>query len=515
MSATVYKALEVEAIIKIIEAEGIEAIPGRPTCHTLIKLLNQLGNGARNIPCEYSQYGMLWLVQPQNIYRILTGENIVAPIDPGLFPAYQERASTTANTIIQIRWQKNKELYEMRCNTDKALIQIAKSKIDPSYREQLTDLFVGVPDRTFEAFYARVFAKWGRPTPMDITANNERMAAPWDPTTDMAVLIKQIKDGSVFAYMVGHGKQDKDLVTIGEKLILESGHFATQYQNWKRRGENDRTWTDFNQYWTTEYDLWHETAKTATQLGYGGNAENSPDPYEMAAAEQAYYTSLQQFGATNQHNAQTFNNLSDTNKELVNNMAAQIHALTKQMEGLACAMQSKTLPGYQQPYYPQPPQQQGPPHQYPMQQPPHYAPPQYQQPYAPQYQGGYQGGRGRGRGRGRGYGRGRGRGYNQGQQNYQVSPNNYQGRGQQQARYHAPPNNQQRQGFYNKPVNAPYSNTNKTYHNWNYCWSHGFDVEDGHTSQTCPEPVQGHVYYATRDNPCDGCVRGRHKTNWT
>ena len=90
----------------------------------------------------------------------------------------------------------------MRRNTDKALIQLAKRKIDSSYREQLTDLLVGVPDRTFEAFYARVFAKWGRPTPMDTTANNNRMAAPWDPTTDMAVLIKQIKDGSVLAYMV-------------------------------------------------------------------------------------------------------------------------------------------------------------------------------------------------------------------------------------------------------------------------------------------------------------------------
>ena len=109
MSATVYKALGVEAIIKIIEAKGIETIQGQPNCHSLINLLNQLGNGTRNIPCEYYQYEMLWLVQPQNIYRILTGENIVAPIDPGLFPAYQERASTTTNTIIQIRWQKNKK----------------------------------------------------------------------------------------------------------------------------------------------------------------------------------------------------------------------------------------------------------------------------------------------------------------------------------------------------------------------------------------------------------------------
>ncbi len=36
-------------------------------------------------------------------------------------------------------------------------------------------------------------------------------------------------------------------------------------------------------------------------------------------------------------------------------------------------------------------------------------------------------------------------------------------------------------------VNAPFqSNLTKRYANWNVCWSCGFDVEDGHTSVTCP-----------------------------
>ncbi len=36
-------------------------------------------------------------------------------------------------------------------------------------------------------------------------------------------------------------------------------------------------------------------------------------------------------------------------------------------------------------------------------------------------------------------------------------------------------------------VNAPFqSNLTKRYANWNVCWSCGFDMEDGHTSATCP-----------------------------
>ncbi len=35
-------------------------------------------------------------------------------------------------------------------------------------------------------------------------------------------------------------------------------------------------------------------------------------------------------------------------------------------------------------------------------------------------------------------------------------------------------------------INAPYSNTTKRYANWNACFLCGFDLEDNHTSQTCP-----------------------------
>ncbi len=78
---------------------------------------------------------------------------------------------------------------------------------------------------------------------MDIMANTKRMTAPWDQTQDIVTLIKQIKDGAVFTYMVGHGKQNKDLVTIGEELILLSGHFA-----WKQRPKDNQEWVDFQSY---------------------------------------------------------------------------------------------------------------------------------------------------------------------------------------------------------------------------------------------------------------------------
>jgi hypothetical protein len=59
MVSTIYKALNVSSIVEIIGAEGIENIVGCPDCHTLTKLLNQFAKGARNIECDYSNFGMM------------------------------------------------------------------------------------------------------------------------------------------------------------------------------------------------------------------------------------------------------------------------------------------------------------------------------------------------------------------------------------------------------------------------------------------------------------------------
>ena len=171
MSSNVYRAQTVSEITEIIEMGTIESIQGQPTCHSLLKLVNQLAAGCRAITCEYSQYGMSWLVLPQAIYQILTGENIVEPNPVPLVPPYNPNGTQTENTIIQIQWQKNKELCDQMENTNKALITITKSKLDEKHRTMLQSLFTGVPDRTFGAFFDRIFTKWGRTTPFDIDEN--------------------------------------------------------------------------------------------------------------------------------------------------------------------------------------------------------------------------------------------------------------------------------------------------------------------------------------------------------
>jgi len=133
MASSIYKAPDIASLIEIIKTEGIDTIDGRPDCHILVQLVNQLANGCRNIECEYSNYGMSWLVFPQTLYASLTGKNIVAPIQPPVVPPYNPTGTQQANAVISIKWQKNKELLNQMVNTDKALIAITKAKLEPKF----------------------------------------------------------------------------------------------------------------------------------------------------------------------------------------------------------------------------------------------------------------------------------------------------------------------------------------------------------------------------------------------
>jgi hypothetical protein len=74
-----------------------------------------------------------------------------------------------------------------------------------------------------------------------------------------------------------------------------------------------------------------------------------------------------------------------------------------------------------------------------------------------------------------------------------------------------------------KPPNPPHSNIVKVYANWNVCFSCGFDIEEGHTSQTCPKHwgKMNHQEGFTRENSrqwinagYNPCTKEMHKSQF-
>ena len=99
-SATVYQAQNDATIQVTIESDGIDPIWGRPNCMKLINFLNQVSQGAKKNKCKYSNYGMMWVCLPQDIYYQVTQENVTAPIVPPLVPPVNEHGIQAYNSQV-------------------------------------------------------------------------------------------------------------------------------------------------------------------------------------------------------------------------------------------------------------------------------------------------------------------------------------------------------------------------------------------------------------------------------
>jgi hypothetical protein len=197
-------------------------------------------------------------------------------------------------------------------------------------------LFVGGNTNTFLEYFDRLWSRYGRCTPADISQNMSSMSAAWNPATeDWAKVVNQIQNGAIMSYYCEQPLQEHQLLHIAETIILGTGVLGQQYSEWRSKPAAKRTWDNLVTFMTEKYNLWLEVSASAAEHGYGGNIEGEE------ASQEAYADSLRSFGQVNADNASTFNNLSGTNATLLNQLAPAIQQMQAQLQGLALAVRSQ------------------------------------------------------------------------------------------------------------------------------------------------------------------------------
>ena len=374
---------------------------------------------------------------------------------------------------------------------------------------------VGITTQPFWAMFSSFLDRYGKINPYDVQANRKQMEALWT-TEPIEKLFAQINDAYEYGIFADHPLSLANMVQTAEVLVLNNGNYATEYKEWRALPPNQRTWDEFQRYWQEAYNLRQETETTAASLNFSAHTEE-----QVLEDDITLNDAMANFGEAFAANSTFISQLTEQNSSMNEQFTRNLSNIQEQMNAMNMAMQNLANAGnnrQQQP--PRPPPQQ---HFFQPPPPHHNVPPTWQQSYTqpPAYpQCGSsspvqqpftrpptfpQGGRGRGGGRYSNWGRGRNGG--RFRQNFANYNPNYCPPAQpfQQMMYNTPP----LQGQQNQ--NLPYSNTYKRFNNWNYCWTHGYDIGDNHNSSNCLRPAQGHVWHATRQNPCGGSSRNQHK----
>ena len=522
---------EVAALVGV----NIPTLEPRPNFERIRALRRHLERCLQRLPCPQSvQHGWKGMVMARELYSLLTNVPFRLPTNPGAAAIYVRAVLTgqpinnaplsrTEQASIDTLFNRRKHYFMSMQNIERACFTALDSSIN--------DAFKVSNDPTVQGWHAgmrvidildQLSLIYRQPTPAALEANDHIFRSPTSAADAPEVLFRRIEECAEKALLGQNPYTDKQLINNTIRLLLTTGLYIRAFEDWDQLADTAKTWIELRRIIQEAFQRrLNATAPTAGHHGYApalpyqhnafgalaGNDSDGEDSTETVATNLAALTYQSQLTATTAANSsQQMGQYMQTLAHQQDLLHQNQHQMMEQMAALSFN-QSDAGRGIGRPGRGQ------------HQQPAPFTPNGFGRggQFSPQ-------GFGRGAGQGRGRGRGRGRGPPPGYATGRGPPITtiIAGRG---PGYMAPP--AASGGYYATPPQTqqmpppPYSNLTKRHANWNACYSCGFDVPDGHTSQTCPQHLRkpDHDIYFTRQNAqqyidqgYNCATKNRHKT---
>ena len=522
-------------LITYDEASGVLRTPafpklGRPDFTSVRALRKHFHSALAKLECPQSSvYGWTGVAMDPVVYALIEPNPFAIPIDPGATPTYGQGFQTTQMMkTTEMIWENERTYFQSYGNIHRACFRLLDELIRPEYKvSNVSGLTGWNSTMSIQEILAQLETTFGKPSAYLAFQNNTIFTSPFSAMDTPESLFQRIEECQEVAVLGGTPYSVRQIVNTTMYLFLQSGIFPTrEFEVWDAYPPTNKTWPSLKTFVQQAYQrklVASSFRNTSGQMGYapnhnafnvfaGADDESSVDTAATKEAPSAGVfarttgTTDSTLGSTYQASTVPTELAAAIQTIAANQQALYQHVapLSQQMAALALRPNTTTTanPAFRagNPTFGRVPTV------------PTYVGYQgggnagghgggYQQGRS---SGGFQQGRGGGRGRGRSYGGARGRRQNRGRTAFaDYVP---QGRGYG--------------GYTNTaPANTP--NPYKVHNNWNVCYSCGFDVEDGHNSQTCHfdwrKPT--HDVTFTRANAqqklaagCDACTKGMYKT---
>jgi hypothetical protein len=391
-------------------------------------------------------------------------------------------------------------------NIRRAVFNILDDNIDDAFKVSNNPALVGW-NQSMEPreMFDQITSTYGKPTPAALLQNDTLFRSGYSPNDAPEVLFRRIEDCQEVQILGEDPYTAQQLLNNAVRLLLQCGLYTRDFEDWDRKPRSDRIWTNLKTFVQECYTRrLNASSITSGTHGYVQNpfnvlqeeSEEEDDDVQTVITQMAALTTQSQLTAT-------------TTAETSASVAAAINQLNANQQAMQQQFAAFTT------------QRNTTYHHAPIMQPPitQFSIPNIASFNAAGRGGGRRGGHGRG---------GRANFVNTGGRNARTPFENFVGLGGQGG---LPPIGggggcgggvvpfaQQAM-----PRNAApmYLNIIKKYANWNVCFSCGFDVEDGHTSKTCPAPWRraNHQEGFDRNNSgqyiaagYDACTKAMHKS---
>lgn len=517
---------------------NLPSLDPRPNAVNIRALRVHIERALQLLPCPQSvHHGWKGLAMSRAMYALLVtgGAAFRTPIDPGPAAVYTRPdpldltpLTRTEQATIDAAFARGKHYFQSYTNISRVVYAALRTNINEAFQVSNLAGVTGWPaSMEIREMLDQLSSTYGLPTPAALELNDNEFRRPYSAADAPEVLFRRIENCAEVAIIGGNPYTDRQIVMNTIRLLLTTGLYIRMFEEWDRMPMVDQTWIELRRMIQESFQRrLNATAPTAGGHGYAappahnnafGALEETSDDDSVTTAVATQVAALTY---QSQLTASTAANQSQRQEQQLAQLAAVQDATNNTLNQIIDSLSAVALNVNDN--------------------------------------GGrnirYGGGRGTGRTRAARGGRNNGRGRNMFPlQGTMMRPTAYPNANVTQFRPPAqiyanvptythpighasgqfghaagPPGGtfgrtmgQQGQG--QRSQELPFSNTVKRYHNWNACYSCGFDVADGHTSMTCPFHLRrpSHDVNFTRQNaqqyidlghPCS--TRGKHKTQW-
>jgi hypothetical protein len=242
----------------------IPTIVGQPTYEAIrdmhlkmnencIAVHSNLGNG---------QLGHLGISVTPAVYDTLSATPFVAPVNPGAAPVFPNGAQGPQIENIRRIFEEEQSIFNTYQNVQKAISALMIGAVDEIYFQALSLPLVGLATRTPLDKFAHLYAAYANITPADVQANDAHMKAGYDVNLPIETLFRQVENAVDYAAAGGTPYSPAQVLTIAYQIIFQTGIFADDCREWKRRDAAYKTWPQFKTDFTRAHQEYRESQVT-------------------------------------------------------------------------------------------------------------------------------------------------------------------------------------------------------------------------------------------------------------
>ena len=528
-----------DAIITLEEVTGFlknpPSLAPRPDFNRLRALRQHIVRALKQLTCPQSAiHGWSGLAITPAMYLLIEPQPFAEPPDPGNTAIYPQFSPPSTMKMIDATFTRDKNYYLSFKNIHRACFKMLDDSISNQFKVSNTPNLTGWNSTmTILVILDQLEASYGKPDMMTLFGNDTLFRSPFPANEAPEMLFYRIEQCQEIQILAQDPYTPMQIINNAVRLLQQSGIFPLkEFDAWD--ATTIKTYpalkTFIHEAYTRRLTALQLRNTTGTQ-GYAPNTNQNiynilDEGFESDSGTDGTVITqtappITQTAAMTTGRTMTNTYGGGTIPSEITNAINQLSANQQTIMNQMAAMSFNNAPT-------PPPQAATKFHVPPIQQ-------LTIPPFAGQANTGYNAGTGNNGGNwGRGGGRGRGRGGSRGgggrggaRTPFANHTRNMQMAGGRGGMAPAGIGFHPQVGGFNgqaaKPPNPPHSNIVKKFANWNVCFTCGFDVEDGHTSKTCPAHWRkmNHQEGFTRENSrqwinagYDPCTKGMHKSQF-